>query len=94
MARMSRAASALASRVGAGIVCAGTWMAKGCGMYRRLWRRLARAPEAVAGCPVDRPFPGSAELPSAVRRALRRRRSRAGALPRVFDQNLDHTAAR
>eukprot|EP00964_Phaeocystis_antarctica_P108511 scaffold73084_cov51-Phaeocystis_antarctica.AAC.1 len=29
----------------------------------RLWRRLARAPEAVAGCPVARPLPGSAELP-------------------------------
>jgi hypothetical protein len=45
----------------------------------RPWRRLARAPQAVAGRPVSRP--GSAEPPIAVRRALRRRRSRAGALP-------------
>ena len=30
---------------------------------RRLWRRLARAPEAVAGRPVGRPLSGSAELP-------------------------------
>eukprot|EP00964_Phaeocystis_antarctica_P018366 scaffold10146_cov70-Phaeocystis_antarctica.AAC.1 len=30
---------------------------------RRLWRRLARAPEAVAGRSVGRPLPGSAELP-------------------------------
>ena len=47
----------------------------------RLWRRLARAPEAVAGRPVGRPLPGSAELPRAARRTLRRCRSRAGALP-------------
>ena len=49
---------------------------------RRLWRRLARAAEAVAGRPVGRPLPGSAEPPRAARRALRTRRSRAGALPR------------
>jgi len=35
----------------------------------------------VAGRPVGRPFPGSAELPKAARRALGRHRSRAGALP-------------
>eukprot|EP00964_Phaeocystis_antarctica_P052045 scaffold30429_cov45-Phaeocystis_antarctica.AAC.1 len=53
---------------------------------RRLGRRLARAPEAVAGRPEGRPLPGSAELPKAARCALRRRRSRAGALPRLpFD---------
>ena len=39
---------------------------------RRLWRRLARAPEAVAGRPEGRPRPGSAGLPRAARRALRR----------------------
>eukprot|EP00964_Phaeocystis_antarctica_P087907 scaffold55895_cov39-Phaeocystis_antarctica.AAC.1 len=49
---------------------------------RRRWRRLARAPEAVAGRPVGRPLPASLEPPRAARRALRRRRSRAGALPR------------
>ena len=36
------------------------------------WRRLARADEAVAGRSVGRPLPGSAELPRAARRALRR----------------------
>ena len=46
---------------------------------RRLWRRLARAPEAVAGRSVGRPLPGSAELPRTARRALRRRRRRAQA---------------
>eukprot|EP00964_Phaeocystis_antarctica_P079098 scaffold49246_cov60-Phaeocystis_antarctica.AAC.2 len=46
------------------------------------WRRLARAPEAVAGCPVGRPLPRRAELPRSARRALRSRRSRAGGLPR------------
>ena len=40
---------------------------------RRLWRRLARAPEAVAGRSVGRPLPGSAEQPRAAGRALRRR---------------------
>ena len=35
---------------------------------RRLWRRLARAPEAVARHPEGRPLPGSAELPGAARR--------------------------
>eukprot|EP00964_Phaeocystis_antarctica_P121510 scaffold85163_cov61-Phaeocystis_antarctica.AAC.4 len=49
---------------------------------QRLWRRLARAPEAVAGRAVGRPLPGSAKPLRATRRALRRRRSRAGALPR------------
>eukprot|EP00964_Phaeocystis_antarctica_P101630 scaffold67107_cov72-Phaeocystis_antarctica.AAC.2 len=48
----------------------------------RFWRRLAREPEAVAGRPVAQPLPGSAEPPRVFRRALRRRRSRAGALPR------------
>eukprot|EP00964_Phaeocystis_antarctica_P144999 scaffold110923_cov56-Phaeocystis_antarctica.AAC.2 len=48
----------------------------------RLWRRLARAPAAAAGRPVGRPLPGSAELPRAARRALRRHRGQAGALPR------------
>eukprot|EP00964_Phaeocystis_antarctica_P069346 scaffold42115_cov39-Phaeocystis_antarctica.AAC.1 len=47
---------------------------------RRLGRRLARAPEAVAGRPEGRPLPGSAELPRAARR-------RAGALPRL---HFDH----
>eukprot|EP00964_Phaeocystis_antarctica_P124801 scaffold88437_cov84-Phaeocystis_antarctica.AAC.5 len=57
-------------------------MVKG-GGNGRLWRRRARAPEALAGRPVARPLPGSAELPRAARRALRRHRSRAGALPRL-----------
>ena len=55
----------------------------------RLWRRLALAPEAVAGRLVGRPFPGSAELPGAARRALRRHRTRAGALP---EGQFDHAA--
>ena len=61
----------------------------------RLWRRLARAPEAVAGRPVGRPLPGSAELPRAARRTLRRRRGRAGALPRGHCQagTFDRAAA-
>eukprot|EP00964_Phaeocystis_antarctica_P108048 scaffold72694_cov75-Phaeocystis_antarctica.AAC.5 len=41
----------------------------------------------MAGRLVARPPPGSAELPKAVRRALRRRRGRAGALPRL---HFDH----
>eukprot|EP00964_Phaeocystis_antarctica_P002543 scaffold1328_cov59-Phaeocystis_antarctica.AAC.1 len=45
-------------------------------------RRLIRAPEAAAGRPVAEPRPGRAGLPRAARRALRRRRKRAGALPR------------
>ena len=44
-----------------------------------LWRRLARAPEAVAGIPLAGARPGSAELHGATRRGLR---SRAGAPPR------------
>ena len=44
----------------------------------RLWRRLARAPEAVAGVPLAGPRPGSTEPPRAARRALRRHRSRGG----------------
>ena len=48
---------------------------------RRLWRRLARAPEAVAGRPVRWPLPGSTELLSVDRCILRKRRNRAGALP-------------
>ena len=55
----------------------------------RLWRRLARAPEAVAGIPVAGPPTGSAELPGAARRALRRHRTRAGALP---EGQFDHAA--
>ena len=65
---------------------------RGGGMGQRangLWRvmRLARAAEALAGRPVaGRPVTGprsaSAELPRAARRALSRRGSRAGALPR------------
>ena len=51
--------------------------------------RLAGAPEAVAGHPVPGPHPGSAELPRATRRTLRRR-SRAGAVPRGL---FDHAAA-
>ena len=58
---------------------------------RRLGRRLARAPEAVAGRPEGRPLPGSAELPRAARRALRRHRSRAGALSKG---HFAHAAAR
>eukprot|EP00964_Phaeocystis_antarctica_P098444 scaffold64469_cov44-Phaeocystis_antarctica.AAC.4 len=42
---------------------------------------------AVAGRPVGRPLPGSAELPRAAGCALRRHRSRAEALPRV---HFDH----
>ena len=38
---------------------------------------------------MGRPRPGSAELPRAARRALGRRRSRAGALPRG---HVDHAA--
>jgi len=50
---------------------------------RRLWRRRARAPEAVEGRPVGRPLPAeSAEPARAARYALRRRWSRAEALPR------------
>eukprot|EP00964_Phaeocystis_antarctica_P116403 scaffold80350_cov42-Phaeocystis_antarctica.AAC.2 len=45
--------------------------------------------QAVAGCPVAGPRPGSAELPRAARRALRRHRSPAGALPRG---RFDHAA--
>ena len=45
----------------------------------------------MAGRPVTRPLLGSAELPRAARRALRRHRSRIGALPRG---HLDHAAAR
>eukprot|EP00964_Phaeocystis_antarctica_P103651 scaffold68904_cov48-Phaeocystis_antarctica.AAC.1 len=41
---------------------------------------MARAPAAVAGRPVAGPRPGSPGLPRAVRRALRRHGSRAGAL--------------
>ena len=41
----------------------------------------------MAGRPVGWSLPGRAELPAAIRRALRRQRSRAGALPRGhFDQ--------
>ena len=59
------------------------------GGNRRLRRRLTRAPEAMVGCPVARPRPGSAALPRAVRCALRRHRSRAGAPPRG---HFDHAA--
>ena len=52
------------------------------GLGRGLGGRRARAAEAVAGRPVGRPLPGSAARPGAARRALRRRTSRAGALPR------------
>ena len=47
-------------------------------------QRRARACDAVAGRPEGRPLPGSAALPGAARRALRRRRSRAGALLRLY----------
>eukprot|EP00964_Phaeocystis_antarctica_P145607 scaffold111722_cov75-Phaeocystis_antarctica.AAC.2 len=57
---------------------------------RRLGRRLARAPEAVAGRPEGRPLSGSSEPPRAARSALRRHRSRAGALPRL---QFEHAAA-
>ena len=49
----------------------------GIGWNRRLWRRLARAPEAVAGRSVGWPLPGSAELPRAAGRVPRRPRSRS-----------------
>ena len=49
---------------------------------QRLRRRRARSPEAATGRLVAGLQPGSAELPRAIRCALRRRRSRAGALPR------------
>eukprot|EP00964_Phaeocystis_antarctica_P067568 scaffold40901_cov46-Phaeocystis_antarctica.AAC.2 len=52
----------------------------------RAWVRVRARVEAV-----DRPRPGSAELPGAARRALRRHRSRAGALPR---RRFGHAAAR
>eukprot|EP00964_Phaeocystis_antarctica_P016368 scaffold9049_cov71-Phaeocystis_antarctica.AAC.2 len=45
-----------------------TWKVKLAGQTqrdRRLWRRLDRAAEAVAGRSVGRPLPGSAELPRA-----------------------------
>ena len=48
---------------------------------RRLWRRRARAPEAVDGVLVAGPRPGSAEPPRTAGRTPRRRRSRAVALP-------------
>ena len=49
---------------------------------RPLWRWLAREPEAVAGArPAAGPRSGSTEPPRAARRAVRRRRSRAGAVP-------------
>ena len=48
---------------------------------RRLWRRRARAPEAVDGVLVAGPRPGSAEPPRTGGRTPRRRRSRAVALP-------------
>ena len=65
------------SFLGGGRCLSGQWGGNGL-----LWRRLARAPEAVAGHPVGRPLTGSAEPARTVRRAPRRRRSRAGALPR------------
>ena len=49
---------------------------------QRLRRRRARSPEAATGRLVAGLQPGSAELPRATRCALRRRRRRAGALPR------------
>ena len=45
----------------------------------------------MAGHPVGRPLPGSAELPRAARRALRRHRRRAGALPKG---HFDHAGER
>jgi hypothetical protein len=64
------------------------------GGNRRLRRRLTRAPEAMVGCPVARPRPGSAALPRAVRCALRRHRSRAGAPPRGhFDHAVGQVSA-
>ena len=58
---------------------------------QRLRRRRARSPEAATGRLVAGLQPGSAELPRAIRCALRRRRSRAGALPRGsnFDQRWE-----
>ena len=43
---------------------------------RRLWRRLARAAEAVLGRPLAGPQPGRAELPKTARHALKRHRGR------------------
>eukprot|EP00964_Phaeocystis_antarctica_P101217 scaffold66711_cov48-Phaeocystis_antarctica.AAC.1 len=47
----------------------------------RLWRRLARAAEAVAGSPGARPLLGSTGPLRAARRALGRRMGQARALP-------------
>ena len=59
------------------------WMVKGSG-DRRLWRRLARAPEAGAGRPAGPIFrPGGVVPPRATRCVLRRHKSRARALSRV-----------
>eukprot|EP00964_Phaeocystis_antarctica_P141254 scaffold106241_cov65-Phaeocystis_antarctica.AAC.1 len=65
-------------------------MVKGREISGRLSGRLARAPGAVAGRPVARPLPGSAELPGPARRTLSRRRRRAGALPRLHLTMLRH----
>ena len=56
----------------------------------RLWRRLARAPEAVAARPEGRSTPMSARLPRAARRALRGHRSQSGAVPPLY---FGHAAA-
>eukprot|EP00964_Phaeocystis_antarctica_P034613 scaffold19718_cov64-Phaeocystis_antarctica.AAC.2 len=80
---LGRAARALQQgrvQLGDGLVLAAPAWSKA--VESAAWRRLARAPEAVAGRPEGRPLPGSAELPRAARRALRRHGSRAGALPR------------
>ena len=65
-------------------------MVKGSEKISGFLRRLAGAPEAVAGRPAGRPLPGRTELPRAARRTLRRHRSRAGALARL---QFDHAAA-
>ena len=60
--------------------------------HRQLWRRRARAPEAVAGCPVGRPLPlGVPHRLEPPGKALRGRGSRAGAQPRLpFDHATAH----
>ena len=74
------------ARVGAWVGFRGggqyTGIGSTCGDNRRRWKWPARAPEAIAGRPAAGPHTGRTKLPRAIRRTLRRRRSRAVALPR------------
>ena len=56
----------------------GSWVVSGGEWNRRLWRRLARDP--------GRPPPGSAELPRAAKRAVRRCERRAQALDEAWSR--------